>query len=258
MADERHQILIVEDDSAVRRLLRTMLEDEGYAVIEAKGERDALARLASHDVSLITLDLGLGRDNGLVLAQRIRARSVVPIIIVSGKGSDVDRIVGLEIGADDYISKPFNVREVLARVRAVMRRTASAVRTGDDFAARQAFQFDGWTCDVAARRLTRPDGTDVKLTSREFSLLTAFLRRPQRVLSRHQLMDFLGDDDADTLERAIDTIVGRLRRKLKTTDASPIETVRGSGYMFTVKVKSVEADGVPQSTSLAEPNARGT
>ncbi len=235
-------ILIVEDDLAVRRMLKAVLEEDGYNVVEAATIRDAVTALSRYSIDLVTLDLGLGRDNGLVLAQQIRAASHVPIVIVSGKGSDVDRIVGLELGADDYIAKPFNAREVLARIRAVLRRSTKLDMAPDTFGVRSGYEFDGWICDVASRRLARPDGQPVRLTTREFSVLETFLRRPQRVLSRQQILEYVSLGSDDVLDRAVDTVIGRLRRKLTPSTVTLIETVQGAGYMFTAKVKSIRID----------------
>lgn len=240
-------ILVIEDDPAVRRLLRTLLEDQGYRVLEASSVRDALDKLSKNDIALITLDLGLGRDNGLDLVQTIRAKTQIPIIIVSGKGDDVDKIVGLEIGADDYIAKPFNAREVIARIRAVLRRAPARLSSADAFQSSTVVKFGEWICDQAAHRLTDPNGRAVALTAREFNLLNVFLKRPQRVLSRQQLLDYLDIDNDETLERAIDTLVGRLRRKLSVSDDALIQTMRGAGYMLTVKVVAV--DGPPAVSS---------
>jgi two-component system, OmpR family, response regulator len=232
-----HRIVVVDDDAAIRRLLRSAFEHEGYAVSDARNRAELFRCLDAHDVSLITLDLTLGGEDGLAIAREIRTIKDVPIIMVTAKASDVDRIVGLEIGADDYIVKPFNVREVLARVRAVLRRTESPPR-GLTQDRRGGFRFDGWLLDVSARALLAPDGAAHDLTAAEFRLLHAFLERPQRVLSRALLLDIVSGQDADPLERAVDTLVGRLRKKIESDTATPkiIKTVRGAGYVFAAKV----------------------
>ena len=229
-------ILVTEDDAGVRRLLRTLFEDEGYVVSEAQSGAEACEAVARSAISLVTLDIGLKGDDGLAVARAMRLISEVPIVMVTGKASDVDRIVGLEIGADDYIVKPFNTREVLARVRAVLRRTQQA--TSKDARAPTRFEFEDFIFDVAARVLQRRDGIFIELTSREHVLLETFVRRPRRALSRDALLDLVGGEGAESLDRAIDTLVSRLRRKIETDPAKPvlIKTVRGAGYMFAAKV----------------------
>jgi two-component system OmpR family response regulator len=233
----RH-ILVVEDNPSVRRMLCTMFQGEGYVVSEARCEAEVLARLDRGRLSLITLDLALGGEDGLAIARKIRAKSDVPIIMVTAKAEDVDRIVGLEVGADDYVVKPFNIREVLARVRAVLRRTEAALRA-DDPSGPAGFRFEEWELNIAERQLRRSNGKPADLTSSEFELLEAFVRRPQRVLSRDALIDLVGGHDAEPLERSIDTLVGRLRRKIERDVKNPqlVKTVRGSGYVFAVKVQ---------------------
>jgi two-component system, OmpR family, response regulator len=235
-----HHIAVVDDDEAIRRLLRNVFEQEGYAVSDVRNRAELVRCLEAHDVSLITLDLTLGGEDGLAIAREIRTLKDVPIIMVTAKASDVDRIVGLEIGADDYIVKPFNVREVLARVRAVLRRTESPPR-GHGQERQAGFRFDGWRLDISARHLTAPDGAAHDLTAAEFRLLEAFIKRPQRVLSRALLLDIVSGQDADPLERAVDTLVGRLRKKIEHDTAAPkiIKTVRGAGYVFAAKVTPV-------------------
>ena len=216
------RILVVDDEDAVRRLLRNLFELEGYAVSEARTGAEALRCLTSENIAV---------------ARQMRAVCGVPIIMVTAKSGDVDRIVGLELGADDYIVKPFNVREVLARVRAVLRRTEPK-ELRDATERRSGFQFDGFELDLNSRSFTSTDGTSKGLTTAEFRLLEAFLRRPSRVLSRNTLIDLVGGQDAEPLERSIDTLVGRLRKKIEANAGAPalIKTVRGVGYIFTAKV----------------------
>jgi len=232
-------VLIAEDDDGVRRLLRDALESEGYDIHEARNGRETLNAIERQSFDLVTLDLGLDRDDGLAVTRAIRLRSAVPIIIISGKASDIDRIVGLEVGADDYIVKPFNPREVLARIRAVLRR-ADPLRGVDPDGPRQIFAFSEFHFDSAALQLTRKSGEAVTLTAREIKLLEIFVRRPGRVLSRETLLSLLGDDDADILDRAIDSLVARLRRKLETHgNTAFIKTLRGAGYLFVPRVETV-------------------
>jgi two-component system, OmpR family, response regulator len=230
------RIAVVDDDARVRRLLRNVFEEAGYRVSEAGGEAELMAALKRHNISLITLDLNLRHEDGLAIARAVRRESDVAIIMVTARTDDADRIAGLEIGADDYITKPFNVREVLARVRAVLRRThgqtGNAPQPGGD-----VLRFNGYVLDVAARELRTATGRNVPLTGAEFNLLAVLASHPGRVLSRESLLDFTSGGSAEPLERSIDTIVGRLRKKIDGGSNAPhlIKTVRGAGYIFTVK-----------------------
>ena len=236
------EILIIDDDPEIRQLLRTCFEREGYSVLEAGDAASARAALAENDVSLVTLDLTLGADDGLSLAREIRASRDVPIVMVSGKGDAVDRIVGLELGADDYISKPFNLREVLARVRAVLRRRESNPAAAQvSHAKHETFRFGEWTLDVTSRELKDASGTVRDLTTGEFNLLELFIKRPHRVLSRDEIMDLLKGHDYSPLDRSIDALVSRLRKKIDDDSSKPalIKSVRGVGYMFASDVRRV-------------------
>jgi DNA-binding response OmpR family regulator len=233
------QILIVDDEPEVRSLLRTCFEREGYGVSEASDAVSARTALEQGGVGLVTLDLTLGRDDGLTLAREIRASYEVPIVMVSGKGDAVDRIVGLELGADDYISKPFNLREVLARVRAVLRRREAGKTPATPVEApHERFQFGDQVLDVTSRALSAPAGP-CDLTTGEFNLLELFVRRPHRVLSRDEIMDLLKGHDWSPLDRSIDALVGRLRKKIEADVTKPIhiKSVRGVGYMFATDVR---------------------
>ena len=197
--------------------------------------------LAAGSFDLVTLDLNLPDSDGLTVGREIRARSAVPIIMVTGKGDTIDRVVGLELGADDYIAKPFHVREVLARVRAVLRRTGSADRPAQGAAGRdEQLTFEGWVLDVAKRELTSPAGERCELTTSEFDLLKAFATHAKRVLSRDQIMDLLRGHDWSPVDRSIDNLVVRLRRKIEADPEAPrlIKTVRGVGYTFATDVRS--------------------
>jgi two-component system, OmpR family, response regulator len=236
------EILIIDDDPEIRQLLRTCFEREGYRVSEAGDASTARAALAKGGVSLVTLDLTLGSDDGLSLAREIRAGRDVPIVMVSGKGDAVDRIVGLELGADDYISKPFNLREVLARVRAVLRRRETGPATSQVSEVKhEVFRFGGWTLDVTSRELKDASGVVRDLTTGEFNLLELFVRRPHRVLSRDEIMDLLKGHDYSPLDRSIDALVSRLRKKIDDDATKPaqIKSVRGVGYMLSSDVKRV-------------------
>jgi DNA-binding response OmpR family regulator len=225
------EILVVEDEEPVRDMLRNLLEREGFVVREARNSAEVRAALKKHTIGLITLDLNLGRENGLALARDIRVQHDVPIIMVTAKADDVDRIIGLELGADDYITKPFNLREVLARIRAVLRR----YERGASEQASGKITFGDLALDVDSRELKRSNGELVMLTTAEFKLLEVLAKRPSRVLSRDSLMDLLKGHEATAFDRAIDTLVGRLRKKVEADPETPtlIKTVRGVGYVFT-------------------------
>lgn len=235
------QILVVDDDPKVRLLLRRCFEQEGYTVFEAVSGQNVEDCLAANSIDLITLDLNLGEDDGLDIARAIRATSDVPIIMVSGKGELIDRVVGLELGADDYIAKPFHVREVLARVRSVLRRSESGSSDGQspDNASGNRLTFNGWLVDFDKLELQRGDKI-CDITSGELRLLEAFLRNPNRVLSRDRLMDLLKGHDWTPLDRSIDNQVSRLRKKIEEDPTNPqlIRTVRGAGYKFTGDVEA--------------------
>lgn len=233
-------ILIVDDEPEIRALLREGLEAEEFRVLEAQNGAEAETHLAKQAVDLMTLDLKLGGEDGLKLARDLRARQNTPIVMITGKGDAIDRIVGLELGADDYIAKPFIMREVVARVRAVLRRyihsdaeAASAVSAG------QRFSFDGWAVDVSRRDVRDAMGVVSPLTTAEFNLLVLFLERPGRVLSRDELMDLLKGHNWTPMDRSIDGLVARLRKKIEPESERPqlVKTVRGVGYAFTGTVK---------------------
>lgn len=238
-------IVVVDDEEQIRSLLRNCFEGEGYRVSEAASGEELSALLRAGPVDLITLDLTLGSESGLELARKLRAESRIPLIMVTGKGDVIDRVVGLEIGADDYIAKPFHLREMLARVRSVMRRSdahaeksAAAVPPADE----AIYDFDGWRFNLTRRELKAPDGTPVSLTTAEFELLAVLIKRPGHVLSRDTIMDLLKGHDWAANDRAIDSQISRLRRKLgdDTEATEMIKTVRGAGYSFTAKVRKVQ------------------
>lgn len=238
------KILVVDDEPEIRRLLKTCFEREGYYVAEAGDATAARAALERDTVNLVTLDLALGREDGLCLAREIRAKHDVPIIMVSGKGDTVDRIVGLEIGADDYISKPFNLREVLARVRAVLRRHEGNNRavSATPCDAHEVYEFAGWIMDVTSRELKDEKGILREMTTAEFNLLEIFVRRPHRALTRDEIMDLLKGHDYSPLDRSIDALVSRLRRKIDSysSASAKIRSIRSIGYMFACDVKRIK------------------
>ncbi len=237
----RH-ILVVDDDAKVRLLLRRCLEQDGYRVSEAVGEADTMKMVSAGSVDLVTLDLNLNGEDGLDIARSIRAASTVPIVMVTGKGDTIDRVVGLELGADDYISKPFHVRELLARIRTVLRRTAGLSNVpgcAPDERADDRYTFGTWTVDFSKLELHAVGGEPHELTTAEFKLLEALIKNAKRVLTRDQLMDHVNGRDWSPFDRSIDNQIARLRRKIENNPAHPelIKTVRGVGYSFTADVE---------------------
>jgi two-component system, OmpR family, response regulator len=237
-------ILIVDDDPAIRLLLRQGLEPEGFSTWEAANEAAVLTRLKASPVNLIILDLNLGDQDGLALARRVRATYNVPIVMVTSRVTTEDRILGLESGADDYITKPFHFRELLLRVRNVLRRYGpidpdSPADTLPDQTER--FQFDAGVLDVSRRELKAPNGYPIELTNSEFDLLTILLRQPLRILSRDEMMQLLRGRDWLPLERTIDGHIARLRRKIEPPGDAPrlIKTVHGVGYVYTGEAKRI-------------------
>jgi DNA-binding response OmpR family regulator len=241
-------ILVVDDDPAMRELLRDCLEPEGFQVSEAGNSTAMHAMLAAGKIDLVTLDLMLGGENGLTIAREIRDRHGLPIIMITGKGDTIDRVVGLELGADDYIAKPFHPREVVARLRAVLRRRNSPER-GQTVPAPNAerLAFEGWTLDLGRREVVSQGQGPVELTTAEFNLLEILVRRPQRVHSRDTIMDLLKGHDWTPFDRSIDALVSRLRRKIEADPDHPrlIKTVRGVGYMFTSQVRVLSEARAP-------------
>lgn len=230
-------VLVVDDDGEIRTLVAKFLRDNGFRVSTARDGREMRDVLAAAAINLVVLDIMLPGTNGLDLARDLRRTSSLPIVMLTAKGDETDRVVGLEIGADDYIAKPFSPRELLARIKAVLRRVNIApVVSGT---AGKLFRFEGWTLDPARRELTDPAGVVVDLSTGEYDLLLSFIEGPQRVLSRDQLLDRAHNRVASGFDRSIDVQISRLRRKIEPTeDAAPmIKTVRGAGYMFVPKVE---------------------
>ncbi|QQP92246.1 response regulator transcription factor [Skermanella sp. TT6] len=221
-------------------MLSEYLTREGFRVSLAATGAAMERVLAAEPVDLILLDLRLPDGDGLALVRQLRADSQLPVIILSGKVEAVDRIVGLELGADDYLTKPFDPRELLARIKAVLRRVGEGAARGAD-GLRASVSFAGWRFDLTSQRLTSPDNRDVDLTKAEFALLAAFVKQPQRVLSRDQLLDLTRIDGAEVFDRSIDVLILRLRRKIEANPKEPqiIRTERGLGYSFDAKVKPV-------------------
>jgi two-component system OmpR family response regulator len=232
-------VAIVEDDPEIRSLLTELLRREGFEV-EPCGDVPQFDRLREvRRIDLVILDVMLPGEDGLSLCRRLRATGETAVLMVTAKGDDIDRIIGLEIGADDYLAKPFNPRELIARARAILRRTQhSAPSESRDAHEREVFGFGGWRLDAASRELTSPSGVPVELTGGEFDLLISLVRRPQRVLNRDQLLDWTRGRSASPFDRTIDVQLSRLRKKLNAHDenATLIRTVRGGGYMLSSPV----------------------
>ncbi|MBL6932125.1 MAG: response regulator [Rhodospirillales bacterium] len=232
-------ILIVDDDKEIRDLLARFLDKHGLRVTTAAEGREMKQALADWNIDLIVLDLMMPGEDGLTLCRNLRADSNIPVIMLTAMGEETDRIIGLEMGADDYLAKPFNPRELLARIKAVLRRTADH-RGGREEGGSQTvhFRFSGWMLDVAKRELFSPSGALVTLSGGEFELLHAFVTHPGRVLNRDQLLDLARGREAQPFDRSIDVQVSRLRRKMEDDPKAPslIKTVRSGGYMFATDV----------------------
>ena len=234
-------VLVVEDDPALQRMILAYFEENNIRTLVASGRQEMVNQLGSAEVRLVILDLRLGEQDGLDLLREIRASSDVPIIIITGHRRDeIDRVVGLELGADDYLTKPFSLRELLARVRAVLRRFDAGRSAPAREPGRGRWRFSGWQLDRRTRRLTDPDGAPVALTKGEYALLIAFLDAPQRPLSREHLLQATRVHE-DVFDRSIDVQILRLRRKLERDPSAPrmIQTERGIGYVFTVPVERI-------------------
>lgn len=245
------RILCVEDDREIAGLLTELLQDHGFSprfVASAAAMNDVLQR---DPFDLIMLDLMLPDEDGMSICRRLRQTTSVPIIMVTAKGEDIDRILGLELGADDYVVKPFNPRELVARIRALLRRAQGYPGTGARRSSPMA--FDGWRIDPAARALTDPDGVRITLTSAEFDILLAFCRNAGRVMSRERLIELAHGGQAGPIERSIDVHISRIRQKMEpgvksgstsgSTSWTMIKTVRLGGYVFTPRVETIDDAG---------------
>lgn len=228
-------ILIVEDDFASRSLLVSYFEKEGYRISETEQADDLVQRVEENKIDLVLLDINLPGKDGLTLTRELRAASRVGIILVTSKGDEIDRIVGLELGADDYVTKPFNPRELLVRAKNLLWRVRETVEPQRENGRQaQQWHFEGWSLDGSKRLLTAPDETSERLPEGEFKLLQALIINSGQVLSRDQLMDAIHDREWTPNDRSVDVLVGRLRRKLRDNPSDPhfILTAHGAGYMF--------------------------
>jgi two-component system, OmpR family, response regulator len=230
-------ILALDDDADIRKVLIEYLSGQDYRVRAVARGQEMLAILRCEPVDLLLLDLRLPGENGMELARRVRELSQVPILILSGQSDEADRVMGLELAADDYVVKPFSPRELLARIRALLRRTQASAAAGVQEELR-AYRFAGWELNVRSRRLTAADGSVIPLTNSEFSLLCAFLGSPQRVLTREQLLERSRLHSMEVYDRSIDVTILRLRRKIESDPSNPslLTTDRGVGYIFNCAV----------------------
>ncbi len=237
ITDEKHRVLVVDDDQRLRRFLQRFLTSEGYAVTSAEDGRSMRRAMADEDFDLVILDLTfpVGED-GVSLARGLRAQHDLPLIMLSGKNNTIDKVVCLELGADDYVTKPFEPRELLARIRTVMRRFAKRISMPEpqEKSRSPVMCFAGWQLDPARHQLSSPRGESVRLTSQEFQLLAALVERRGRVLSREQILDIVANRNWNPYDRSIDVMIGKIRRKLRDNarDTQFIKTIRGVGYMF--------------------------
>jgi len=229
-------LLVVEDDEQIVDIIRRYFSSQGFEVSAARDGASMRAVLEQKSVDAVLLDLGLPGEDGFVLTRYLRERWKGALIIVTGRGEAIDRVVGLELGADDYVTKPFDLRELLARVRSVLRRTAETAKGN---AHAEIVRFAGFSLDLAARELRDPQGRNIPLTTGEFDLLSTFTAHPNRVLSRDDLMSRIHGRDAGPYDRAIDVQIGRLRRKVEADPSDPvlIKSVRGAGYLFAARIE---------------------
>ena len=234
-------VLALDDDAAIRQLVADYLGQNDVRVTAVATGAEFSAVMARETVDLVVLDVRLQGEDGLQIARKLREDSGIPILMLTGRAEEADRVMGLELGADDYLTKPFSPRELLARIRALLRRANAQATVADAIAKVRAYRFGGWELNVGLRRLKSPDGSPVELTNNEFSLLTAFLSAPQRILTRDQLLDLSRLHNAEVYDRSIDVQILRLRRKVEADPSNPkfIVTERGAGYVFSVAVEIV-------------------
>ncbi|MBI4984029.1 MAG: response regulator [Rhodocyclales bacterium] len=240
--DTKDRILIVDDDAEIRRLLVDYLAKNGFEPYAARDGRAMWQGLEQHAIDLVVLDLMLPDTDGLTLCRDLRARSNLPVLMLTARGEEADRIVGIEMGADDYLVKPFSPRELLARIKTILRRTR-ALPPNLRPEPQRCLAFAGWRLDTATRALTAPDGVVVPLSGGEYRLLRILLEHPNRVLNRDQLVEMIHGREAEPYDRAIDVQVSRLRQRLRDERREPqlIQTVRGEGYVLATSVEGREA-----------------
>ena len=239
MSDSKEHLLVVDDDRDIRNLLDEYLTQAGFRVTTVAEGKAMHKALEQHRIDLVVVDLMLPGDDGLVLCRQLRSRSNLPVLMLTACGTEVDRIVGLEMGADDYLAKPFNPRELLARIRSILRR-AQALPLNLESEEIREFHFAGKRLDVNARNIITEDGLVVPLSGAEFRLLHVLLEHPNRVLSRDQLQELVNGREAVAFDRGIDVLIGRLRKRVEDNGKEPvlIKTVRGEGYVLACTVET--------------------
>jgi two-component system OmpR family response regulator len=233
-------LLLVDDDSEICELLSDLLRKYGYMVLTASDGKQMFHLLAEHTIDLIVLDIMLPGEDGFTLCRKLRSQSSLPIIMLTANSEDTDRIIGLEMGADDYMAKPFNPRELVARIKAVLRRSQdNNIQAIKNNGETEVYEFAGWQMETASRRLLSPEKIEIILSAGEYALLNIFITRPRRVLSRDQLLELLHNRTYGPFDRSIDIQVSRLRQKLDDDPKKPqiIKTVRGGGYLFAPQVE---------------------
>lgn len=238
---EKPPILVVDDDAEVRDMLRNVLDLENYPVVEAGNGDEMRAATDEQDFGLIILDLRLPGEDGFSLAREIRTKSDVPIIMLTGRDDVIDKVAGLEAGADDYVTKPFHARELTARISTILRRhhPVSASERDSDSPVDRVAHFNGWELNISTHQLTSPGGENVPITTYEFEILTLFVERSKHPLSRDQILDILVGRERDPFDRSVDVRIAQLRKKLGDSAGNPqfIKTIRNHGYMFIADVK---------------------
>jgi two-component system OmpR family response regulator len=234
-------VLALDDDPSIRQIVTEYLSENELRVTAVATSKELAEVMAKETIDLVVLDLRLHGEDGMQIARRLREQSSIPILMLTGRADEADRVMGLELGADDYLTKPFSPRELLARIRALLRRARAQASVADEIAKVRAFRFGNWELNVGLRKLKSPEGKAVELTNGEFSLLTAFLSSPKRVLTRDQLLDLSRLHNAEVYDRSIDVQILRLRRKIEVDPAHPqfIITERGAGYVFASEVTPV-------------------
>jgi DNA-binding response OmpR family regulator len=231
-------VIALDDDPAVREMVAEYLGQNEIRVTAVASGAELAAAMAREVADLVILDLRLRGEDGMHIARKLREQSAIPILMLTGRAEEADRVMGLELGADDYLTKPFSPRELLARIRALLRRAQAQATVADAMAKVRAYRFAGWELNIGLRKLKSPKGEAVELTNGEFRILAAFLSAPQRILSRDQLLELSRVHNAEVYDRAIDIQILRLRRKIEADPAQPkfIKTERGAGYVFSVPV----------------------
>jgi DNA-binding response OmpR family regulator len=231
-------VIALDDDPAVREMVAEYLGQNEIRVTAVASGAELAAAMAREVADLVILDLRLRGEDGMHIARKLREQSAIPILMLTGRAEEADRVMGLELGADDYLTKPFSPRELLARIRALLRRAQAQATVADAMAKVRAYRFAGWELNIGLRKLKSPKGEAIELTNGEFRILAAFLSAPQRILSRDQLLELSRVHNAEVYDRAIDIQILRLRRKIEADPAQPkfIKTERGAGYVFSVPV----------------------